>query len=58
MKTYKVNDKSVVVILSKRQAIALYRRSLSHTGVRDSKEFLNARFRLLEALGQSRRESC
>jgi hypothetical protein len=40
MKRFDVNEKSVVLVLSKMQAKALYDRTRQHTGIRKSKILL------------------
>jgi hypothetical protein len=52
MKTYKVHDKSVVVVLSKQEAKALFARSLQHTGIQESKLFKSAQNKLIIAIGE------
>lgn len=50
MKSFKVRDDAVVVVLSKGQATALYQRTQQHTGIHKSKVLIVAEEKILYAL--------
>lgn len=50
MATYRVNSKSVVIVFSKKEVKALFRRGKLHTGVLKSKALLKAEQKIKDAL--------